>query len=472
MTMKCNRLMNVLMFTLILFLVNCFTACEGDIETSRIDEETYIVSNELLGYVTNQEGRRTVSNVEFRNEGTSSFYLNSTLKSTQDCAAFLTYDKSVLEAYNEKNQSNYKAFPEQLITMENNGRLTISAGNRKSEEMKISYHSDNTLTSEDTYVIPLSVNTASENMAISQENQNFLIFIKDLTSVMDCNKANGVKIISCMEINDANPLNHLCFKLKNSNKLLVDMVILFAANIKYDKEKQKVYLYNNPNIQHILSNHEKYLKPLQDRGMKILLGIIGDHDRAAVGNLADATAKVFAKEVKAMCDAYQLDGVFMDDEHSEEMHPAPIGFVDSSSKAAARLCYEIKQVMPNRIMAVYVYTTTYSLPAVDGHPSGEFVDYGINDYGRSFNLSGNYPGMSKANMALWSQELNLSKGTEVTESQLRTARDNGYLSHMFFALDPARAYFEYDQLPVLEKIARGYFDDELVYDGEPYKKDW
>lgn len=43
---------------------------------------------------------------------------------------------------------------------------------------------------------------------------------------------------------------------------------------------------------------------------------------------------------------------------------------------------------------------------------------------------------------------------------------------MFFALDPARAYFEYDQLPVLEKIARGYFDDELVYDGEPYKKDW
>lgn len=80
--MKCNRLMNVLMFTLILFLVNCFTACEGDIETSRIDEETYIVSNELLGYVTNQEGSRTVSNVEFRNEGTSSFYLNSTLKST------------------------------------------------------------------------------------------------------------------------------------------------------------------------------------------------------------------------------------------------------------------------------------------------------------------------------------------------------------------------------------------------------
>ena len=37
-------------------------------------------------------------------------------------------------------------------------------------------------------------------------------------------------------------------------------------------------------------------------------------------------------------------------------------------------------------------------------------------------------------MALWSQELNERRGTEVTEDQLRTARNNGYLSHMIFAM--------------------------------------
>lgn len=470
--MKYNRFINIPIFVVILLLASCFTACEENIETSLIDEDAYVTSNELLGYVTNQEGKREVSNVEFRNEGSTSFYLNTSKKTTQDCVATLIYDKTALEAYNIKNQTSYKAFPEDLVTIENNGSLTINAGNKKSEGIKISYHSDNTLSSEDSYVIPLSINTKSGDMIISSEEQTHLIFVKDLTSIIDCHKANGVKIISCMEVNDANPLSHLCFKLKNNNKLLVDIVVLFAANIKYDKEKQRVYLYNNPNVQHLLSNREKYLKPLQDRGIKILLGIVGDHDRAAVGNLADATAKVFAREVKAMCDAYQLDGVFMDDEHSEVMHPAPNGFVDSSSKAAARLCYEIKQAMPNRIMAVYVYSTTYSLPAVDGHKAGEYVDYGIHDYGRGTGLSGNYPGMPKANMALWSQELNLGKGTEVTEEQLRQTRNEGYLSHMFFALNPMNLYFNYDQLPTLEKIAKGYFDDELVYDGKPYKKDW
>lgn len=470
--MKYNRFINIPIFVVILLLASCFTACEENIETSLIDEDVYVTSNELLGYVTNQEGKREVSNVEFRNEGSTSFYLNTSKKTTQDCVATLIYDKTVLEAYNIKNQTSYKAFPEDLVTIENNGSLTINAGNKKSEGIKISYHSDNTLSAEDSYVIPLSINTKSGDMIISSEEQTHLIFVKDLTSTIDCHKANGVKIISCMEVNDANPLNNLCFKLKNNNKLLVDMVILFSANIKYDKEKQKVYLYNNPNVQYLLSNREKYLKPLQDRGMKILLGILGDHDRAAVGNLADETARAFAQEVKAMCDAYQLDGVFMDDEHSDIVYPAPPGFVNSSSYAAGRLCYEIKQAMPNRIIAVYVYTTTYSLPSIDGHQSGEYVDYGIHDYDRGFGLGSNYPGMPKANMALWSQELNERRGTNVTEEQLRTARNNGYLSHMLFALDPMRTAFSQLQLPVLEKVARGYFDDELIYDGKPYKKDW
>lgn len=470
--MKYNRFINIPIFVVILLLASCFTACEENIETSLIDEDAYVTSNELLGYVTNQEGKREVSNVEFRNEGSTSFYLNTSKKTTQDCVATLIYDKTALEAYNIKNQTSYKAFPEDLVTIENNGSLTINAGNKKSEGMKISYHSDNTLSSEDSYVIPLSINTKSGDMIISSEEQTHLIFVKDLTSVIDCNKANGVKIISCMEVNDANPLSHLCFKLKDNNKMFVDMVVLFSANIKYDKEKQEVYLYNNPNVQHLLSNREKYLKPLQDRGIKILLGIVGDHDRAAVGNLSDATAKVFARKVRAMCDAYQLDGVFMDDEHSEIMHPAPDGFVNSSSYAAGRLCYEIKQMMPNRIVSVYVYTTTYSLPAIDGHRSGEYVDYGLHDYGKSFGLSSNYPGMPKAHMGMWSQELNTGKGVEVTEEQLRKARSDGYLTHMLFAMDPLKFSFVRQQLPAMQKVARAYFDDELVYDEKPFKKDW
>ena len=470
--MKYDRFINIQTFVVMLFLASCLIACEENFEASPINEDNYIISDELLGYLTGQEGKRTVSSVEFRDAGSTLFYLNTSKKVSQDCSVTLVYDEAALDAYNIKNQTDYKAFPERCVTIDNGGKLTISAGYGKSEALKISYRSDNSLNAEDTYVIPLVIDSKSTEITIPLSEQSHLIFVKDLTSIPDCHKSTGAQIISCMEVNDTNPLNNLCFTLKNSNKPLIDMVILFAANINYDTEKQKVYIYNNPNVQHLLSNRKKYLKPLQDRGMKVLLGIVGNHDRAAVGNLADPTAKAFAQEVKAMCEAYQLDGVFMDDEHSSEMHPAPLGFVDSSSKAAARLCYEIKQAMPERIIAVYVYKTTYSLPSVDGHLAGEYVDYGIHDYGRSSDLSGNYPGMPKAHMALWSQEFHNQIGTEVTEEQLRNARNNGYLSHMIFAMDPLRQGFEVSELLEMQKIAKAYFDDELVYDGKPYKKDW
>ena len=178
--MKYNRFINIPIFTVILFLVSCFTACEEEVEISPINEDDYIVSNGLLGYVTNQEGKRVVGHVEFRNEGSTFFYLNVSKKTSQDCTAALMYDETALEAYNIKNQTSYRPFPENLVTIENNGNLTVNAGSKKSEGIRISYRSDNTLDSGDTYVIPLSVRAKSGDMTISREEQTFLVFVKDL----------------------------------------------------------------------------------------------------------------------------------------------------------------------------------------------------------------------------------------------------------------------------------------------------
>ena len=43
--------------------------------------------------------------------------------------------------------------------------------------------------------------------------------------------------------------------------------------------------------------------------------------------------------------------------------------------------------MPNKLVEVYVYSGTGSLYSVDGHQPGEFVDYGIHDYGGTSDLS-------------------------------------------------------------------------------------
>lgn len=332
--------------------------------------------------------------VEFRNQGQAEIYLASSKNTETDVVDNLKFDAEVLNAYNDENNSDYELFPMDLVSFESDFQL--SKGSNKSGKTLVQITTSEALSAEKTYVIPVRTEVKSGNIKLSEKESVHLIFVKDLSTIPTVDKASGIKIISCMEVNDTNPLNNLCFSLKESGIPLIDIVILFSANINYNNETGKVYVYNNPNVQHILNNREKYLKPLQDRGMKIVLGILGNHDRARVSNLADETARLFAQELKVVCDFYHLDGIFVDDEYSAYQNPVPVGFVSPSS--ASRLCYEAKQAMPDRLICAYASTS--SLPEIDGHQSGEFVDYGIHDYGGSSDLSSNYPGMPKSGMAL------------------------------------------------------------------------
>lgn len=289
--------------------------------------------------------------------------------------------------------------------------------------------------------------------------------------IPSADKESGIKLFSFIEVNDTNPLNNLNFTLKKSGKPLVDVVVLFSANINYDKVKDIVYVSKNPNVQHLLTNRVKYLKPLKDKGIKVLLGIMGNHDRSGIANLSKERAKQFAQELKKECEMYDLDGVFFDDEYSAYETPLPLGFVTPSNDAAARLSYETKQAMPDKLVTVYVYSRTSSFRnAVDGVQAGNFVDYAIHDYGRNRDLSRDYPGLPKSRMAMSSQEFNLNR--YATAQSLRDLRSNGYGAHMIFAMDPYRGNFKTRQLPAMETIAKELFDDELLYLDKPYSKDW
>ncbi len=446
-------------------------ACDEDITVGEIDESTYETSEDTFGYLINNEGKRSMATVEFRDAGSSILYLGLSKDAKQNVSGKFRYNKAVLDAYNKAHETIYEAFPEELVTFAGDGAVALGTGESKSAGVAVSFVTKETLSRDVTYVIPVRAEVQAGGIQLSDEDSGYLLFVKDISKLPDCNKPTGIKIISCMEVNDTNPLNNLCFTLKNSEKPLVDMVILFSGNINYNNETGRVYVYNNPNVQHLLDNREKYLKPLQDRGMKIVLGILGNHDRSGVANLADETARIFARELKAVCDAYKLDGVFFDDEYSDYQTPPPPGFVKPSNNAAARLCYESKRAMPDKLICTYVYGATAYFPdPVDGVRSGEFIDYGIHDYGGGFDLEINYPGMPKSSMALYSQEF--ARESFAPEYVLKDLRDGGYGAHMIFAMDPNRSNFYRGQKPAMEKIAKVLFDDELVYDGKPYSKDW
>lgn len=117
----------------------------------------------------------------------------------------------------------------------------------------------------------------------------------------------------------------------------------------------------------------------------------------------------------------------------------------------------------------------YSLPSIveDGVviSSGNFVDYGLHDYGQAADLSYSFPGMPKSNMGMYSSEFANSRYF-ASENNLTWMVENGYKSHMIFAMDPNRGNFDYQQLPAMQRIAKVFYNDELVFDGKKYPKDW
>ncbi|MDR2398675.1 MAG: hypothetical protein LBD74_07965, partial [Spirochaetaceae bacterium] len=131
-----------------------------------------------------------------------------------------------------------------------------------------------------------------------------------------------VKTVVYVEVNDDNPLNAGSYILDDGTYLF-DYVVLFAANIRNRNcavnggdgcTESGPHVHLNPNLRHILSNKNKYIKPLQDKGIKVILGLLGDHDGISFGTMTDQERSTFVADVKKDVEAYGLDGVDFDDE--------------------------------------------------------------------------------------------------------------------------------------------------------------
>lgn len=444
------------------------TACEDDVVIGSADTSGLQVPEKAV-FVTDKDGKRTFTHVDVRGSQSIPLYVNASGTLKGDCNVTFVYDASAVDKYNNLNGTNYEAVPESMIALSNGGVTKLSAGATVSEPMTVTFTSDGSLDSDKGYVIPLRATATGSDASLTSNSVNRLIFIRDLTNlpnsatktVLDAegNEVPAVRTMFCMEVNDINPLVATSYTLKNSGKMYYDAVMLFAANINYNEETGRVYVSCNENVSAILTNRDHYLKPLQDRGIKVYLSILGNHDRANVNNLNDETARYFAKEIKDYCDIYKLDGVFYNSEYASPIYPAPPGFVSPSNAAAARLFYEVKKLQPERDNIIYTYDFS-SLPSVDDVEPGEFMDFIWTNYGGSYINESGFAGVPRFNLGIYSWEFSQGR----TYGDLSKLRNDGYGLHVHFGNRVRES--------AMSSSAQLLYDDELVYDGKIYTKDW
>lgn len=135
-------------------------------------------------------------------------------------------------------------------------------------------------------------------------------------------------------------------------------------------------------MQYILKNCSKYLKPLQESGQKVCLVIKGGGSGLGFSNMTDEQIADFALQTKVTVDMYGLDGVNLWDEGAcyDKDGAAPV-----SAASYAKLIKALKTAMPDKLLTlVDTRETTEALcDPVEGISVGDYVDYAwssLNDF--------------------------------------------------------------------------------------------
>lgn len=339
--------------------------------------------------------------------------------------------EAYLNAYNTSHGTNFVLFPKELVELDKEGNLTITPA-EKTGEISVKLKTDDALLEEDqTYLLPITVQSNTPDVSDPKTYCNYLV--KDLRKSDNAFKGEDV-IRGCLffEVNDVNPLNAFQYQLENG-KYVWDAVVLFAANINYDSEAGRPRVQCNPNVQFLLDNTEQFLQPLRKRGIKVILGLLGNHDMTGLAQLSDRGAKDFAREVAQYCYAYKLDGVNFDDEYSKSPDLSNPALTYRSSAAGSRLCYETKKAMPDKMVTIYQYGSFYSLQSVDGADPSEFVDLIVPDYGAAGSPQGNITFKNCAGMAM---EFARGSGGSLSATTANRLKSNGYGWYMGFSANP------------------------------------
>lgn len=191
-----------------------------------------------------------------------------------------------------------------------------------------------------------------------------------------------LKMIAYIETNDWNPVNMGQFILKDSKQPVFDMVVFFAPNMNYDSQKQKRYIFFNQELQPIVQHPEIYIKPLTDRGIKVIFEILPNHQGVGYSNFQSyEDALEFAKEAKMWTDKLGIDGWDIDEEYARyDKRPE---LPTKGSKSFMWYMRAMKEVMPDKLLTLYDFGHGLSYNSRDefGKRPSDYIDFSFSDYG-------------------------------------------------------------------------------------------
>lgn len=269
------------------------------------------------------------------------------------------------------------------------------------------------------------------------------------------------KIMVSIETNDVNPLNAGDYELSDG-KAFVDIVMLFASNLQkrtIDGVIQPVLKLNDRMVRILepdptaptTTGYHKYVKPLQEKGIKVLLTVLGNWDGISVASMNDTQTTQFAQILAYVVDRYDLDGIDFDDEYSGTSVSVPGSYGSLISK--------LKNLMPADKLITVLQCGSYG-PSQISSTQGALIDYAspcvIGDC--NFIETSSISGVTNSHWCPICIYLGSTNNTGCIYENARTAAEGQYGGMMTANL---RRSSDVDPLPVFNALAGGAYEDEV-----------
>ena len=450
----------------VLCCASTLVSCTDDIQIGTLDEAQYENVDNLKGTVRDASNGKTSTIVELRKDDYSTsveFSLPRTPKKGVDVT--ISFDADYLNEYNEAHGTSFKLYPADKIRLQNDGKIVMAPDDKASYSLDLVIPALDTVNFEadQTYLLPLKAEVSTEGVSVSKSESHCVYLVKNLAGDGLAERKPGEKeTFFFFEVNDTNPLNALQWRMEDG-RYLVNYLVLFAANINYDRENGEIYIYTNPQVTYILSHNEEILQPLRKHGIKILLGLLGNHDEAGLAQLSEIGARDFARKIAAMCYAYNLDGVNFDDEYSSEPDLGNPLFAPWSEEAGSRLIFETKNAMPDKFVTTFQFGNMGGSDYVDGFPAGSWLDIVVANYG-GYGIP--LEGMTLADCT--GESVEMARGGSITVENAKSVANSEYGYYMVFAPWAANRQGDKYQFESLNNLSKGLYGVSLITPTEYY----
>jgi Glycosyl hydrolases family 18 len=251
-------------------------------------------------------------------------------------------------------------------------------------------------------------------------------FVAIATSICAAAKS-GPKCAAYIEVDSNTILNTGRYTLEDGSNVF-DFTMVFAANIK--KNGSHVVISNGPSVQKVLDNAKTQIQPLQAKGIKVLLSLLGGGDGVGIANFASQDAAAhFAGLVKDEIQKYGLDGVDLDDEYADY---GKSGTAQPNQHSIGWLITALRNEMPNKLITFYNIGPAANSLSSSNATIGSKLDYSWNAYYGSF-AAPKIPGLKKSALSPAAVSFSTISSNQASSLAKRTVSD-GYGAYLTYNL--------------------------------------